>query len=58
MAPGSKVFLSQINITKNKGFGHFNLAAYWKRKYKNKVAKEPWYLLTNLDDLEEVIKIN
>ncbi len=57
IAPGSKVFLSKINITKNKGFGNFNLAGYWKRKYKNKVEKEPWYLLTNLDSLEEVIKI-
>ncbi len=46
-----------INITKNKGFGYFNLAAYWKRQYKNKQEKEPWYLLTNLDNLEEVIKI-
>lgn len=57
LLPGNKVFLSNINITKNKGFGYFNLAAYWKRKYKNKVEKEPWYLLTNLDNLEEVIKI-
>ena len=49
--------MSNINITKKKGFGRFNLAAYWKRSYKNKVEKEPWYLLTNLDNLEEVIKI-
>jgi hypothetical protein len=55
--PGTKLFLSQINLTKNKGFGYFNLAAYWKRKYKGKVEKEPWYLLTNLDNFEEVIKI-
>jgi hypothetical protein len=33
------------------------LAGYWKRKYKNKVEKEAWYLLTNLDNLEEVIQI-
>lgn len=57
IAPGTKVFLSNINITKKKGFGHFNLAAYWKRKYKNKVEKEAWYLLTNFDNLEEVIQI-
>lgn len=57
IAPGTKVFLSNINITKKKGFGHFNLAAYWKRKYKNKIEKEPWYLLTNLDNLEEIITI-
>ena len=57
IVPGTKVFLSNINITKKKGFGYFNLAAYWKRKYKNKLEKEPWYLLTNLDNLEEVIQI-
>lgn len=57
IAPGSKVFFSNIYITKNKGFGYFNLAAYWKRKYNNRTEKEPWYLLTNLDNLEEVIQI-
>ncbi len=57
IAPGTKVFLSNINITKKKGFGRFNWAAYWKRSYKNKVEKEPWYLLTNLDNLEEIITI-
>jgi len=49
--------LSNINITHKKGFGRFNLAAYWNRKYKNKVEKEPWYLLTNLDSLDEVLII-
>ena len=49
--------MSNINITKKKGFGCFNLAAYWKRKYNKKSEKEPWYLLTNLDNLEEVIEI-
>ena len=57
IVPGRKLFLSNINITKKKGFGHFNLAAYWKGKYKNKLEKEPWYLLTNLDNLEEIITI-
>ena len=52
--PGTKIFLSHINITQNKGFGKFNLAAYWKGKYNQKVEKEPWYLLTNLNDLDEV----
>lgn len=55
--PGTKMFISNIYLTKNKGFGYFNLAAYWKRKYKGKVEKEPWYLLTNLDAIEEVIQI-
>ena len=57
VAPGTKIFLQNINITKKKGFGDFNLAAYWKRKYNQKTEKEPWFLLTNLDDLSEIIKI-
>ena len=36
---GTKIFLSNINITHKKGFIYFNLAAYWKRKYKNKMEK-------------------
>lgn len=54
--PGTKVWLSNIYLTKSKGFGRFNLAAYWKRKYNQKTEKEPWFLLTNLEDFEEVIK--
>ncbi|AFZ38321.1 transposase IS4 family protein (plasmid) [Stanieria cyanosphaera PCC 7437] len=55
--PGHQLFLKNINITKNKGFGYFNLAGYWKRKYNKKVEPEPWYLLTNLDNCQEVIKL-
>lgn len=57
VTPGAKVFLQNINITKKKGFGDFNLAAYWKRKYNQKVEKEPWFLLTNLDNLSDIVKI-
>jgi hypothetical protein len=44
-------------ILAKKGFGRFNLAVYWKRKYKTKTEKEPWYLLTNFDDLETAVKV-
>ncbi len=56
VAPGQREFLSQINITHKKGFGQFNLAVYWRRKYKTKQEKSPWYLLTNLADLETAVK--
>ena len=56
VAPGQREFLSQINITHKKGFGRFNWAVYWRRKYKNKPEKLPGYLLTNLADLETAIK--
>jgi hypothetical protein len=57
IAPGQRQFLSEINITQKKGFGRFNLAVYWKRKYKGKPEKAPWYLLTNLSDLEMAVKV-
>ncbi len=57
IAPGQRQFLSKINITQKKGFGRFNLAVYWKRKYKGKPEKAPWYLLTNLSDLETAVKV-
>ena len=56
IAPGQREIFSEINITKKKGFGRFNLAVYWRRKYKNKQEKDPWYLLTNLGDLETAVK--
>jgi hypothetical protein len=53
--PGQSHFFSQVGVGK-KGFGQFNLAVKWKRKYRGKVEKEPWYLLTNLPDLSSTIK--
>ena len=52
-----KRFYSRVNYTKKKGFGYFNLGAYWKRKYGGKQEKQGWYLLTNLSSIEEAIKV-
>ncbi len=57
ISPGMKQFIPKINLTQKKGFGRFNLAIYWKRKYKGKQAQSPWYLLTNLPDCETAVKI-
>lgn len=47
LAPGTKVYLTGVRVTKKKGFeGH--LAAYWKRKDRGQQEKQGWYLLTNL----------
>jgi hypothetical protein len=53
--PGQSHFFSKVRVRKQ-GFGRFNLAVKWKRKYRGKVEKEPWYLLTNLPDLSSTIK--
>ncbi|HEY9873641.1 MAG TPA: IS4 family transposase [Candidatus Obscuribacterales bacterium] len=55
--PGIRIFYPHISLTQKKGFSCFNLAAYWKRKYKSKQEKEPWYLLTNLPDLNSAVRI-
>ncbi|MFM7368493.1 MAG: IS4 family transposase [Sphaerospermopsis kisseleviana] len=55
LTPGTKLFLHDVNITKEKGFGEFNLACKWKKTYRGFKTKEPWYILTNLGDLETAI---
>jgi hypothetical protein len=56
LIPGTKIFLTGIKVTQQKGFGSAAIAACWKRKYRSSVAEEPWYLLTNLLTLEETLK--
>ncbi len=31
LSPGTQLFLHDVNITKEKGFGEFNLAGKWKK---------------------------
>lgn len=49
LLPGTSFFLTGVKVTKQKGFGLFNVAGYWRRKSKGKVEDEGWYLLTNLE---------
>lgn len=48
--PGMARFYRQVFCNKGDGLGPFNLAVYWKRKYRGKGPKAPWYILTNLRD--------
>jgi hypothetical protein len=54
---GIKQIQMGIKVTKRTGFSKNNLGIYHKRKRKNKGSKEPWYILTSLNDVEEVMKI-
>ncbi|MFM7438267.1 MAG: IS4 family transposase [Snowella sp.] len=56
LAPGTSLFLNDVKITKIKGFGEFNLACKWKKTYRGFKTKEPWFILTNLGNVEEAIK--
>ena len=55
LEPGMSCYYQGIRVTKTKGFSGFNLAAKYKRNYKNKSSKEPWYILTNLDNLSAAV---
>lgn len=57
LAPGMKLFLTEVKFTKKKGFGQFSLAAYWKRKYRGQGPDEGWYILTNLNSLSAALKV-
>ncbi|WP_427162864.1 IS4 family transposase [Aliinostoc sp. HNIBRCY26] len=49
--PGTRQFYANICCTKKHQLGNFNLAAYWKRKYRGQAPKAPWYILTSLPSL-------
>ena len=55
--PGDKVSYNHVLVTEDNQKNRFNVVVYWRRKYKNKQLPSPWYLLTNLENKEEVIKI-
>lgn len=56
LAPGVSFFLQDIQLTKQQGFGKFNLVGYYPRKYRGKIEPCGWYLLTNLPSLKAAIK--
>lgn len=56
LMPGISLFLPDIQITKQQGFGRFNLVGYYPRKYRGKVQPSGWYLLTNLSSSDAAIQ--
>jgi hypothetical protein len=53
--PGMSKFYEKVKCGKGDELGLFNIAVYWKRKYRNKGPKEPWYILTNLPTLQQTL---
>lgn len=53
--PGTKLFLNDRQVTKQKGFGTFNIACKWKRSYDGFTTEEPWFILTNLKTIDDGI---
>lgn len=52
LAPGISMFFAGVNVTKQRGFGSFNVACKWRRHYRHKHTSEGWFLLTNLTTLK------
>lgn len=55
--PGERALYSKVKVTESERQERFNVVVYWRRKYNNKQLPHPWYLLTNLENTDEVIKI-
>ena len=55
LAPGMTLFFEGIKVTKTHGFGGWNLAVYWRRRYRNSGAKEGWFVLTNLGSFQQAM---
>ena len=53
--PGHRVLYNKVLVTEDNQKDRFNVVVYWRRKYNNKQLPSPWYLLTNLENKEEVL---
>lgn len=55
LEPGNSFFNEDVTIRKTEPIAGFNLAGKWLGKYRNILAKEPWYILTSLPALQAAI---
>ena len=55
--PGSATLLEQVRLNKRDPLGPFNLAVRWKRRYRSKGSKDPWYLLSTLSNLNQIVAL-
>ena len=55
LRPGKSLYLHQVKLTKQLGFGQVNIAGYWSQKTKKNHKDEGWYLITNLSNLKLAI---
>ena len=55
--PGDRIIHRRSLVTEENTKDRFNVVIYWKKKNKKKQLPEPWYLITNLGNKDEVIKI-
>ncbi|WP_287660276.1 MULTISPECIES: IS4 family transposase [unclassified Microcystis] len=56
VSQGTRLFLTNIKVSKAHQLTGVSMGIYWKRTYREMGELEPWYLLTNLPNLAETIK--
>lgn len=56
LLPGIQLYFEGVKVTRQKGFGQFNVAAKWQRKLKGDSPKEPWYILTSLPNVSTAVE--
>lgn len=55
LRPGNQFFLDGVSVTKQQGFGTFNVAAKWKKKVQGWAPDEGWFILTNFATVDLAI---
>ncbi|HLO49551.1 MAG TPA: IS4 family transposase [Kamptonema sp.] len=55
LVPGTSFYFREVKVTKQKGFGKFDIAGYWRRKYRDSGEDEGWYLLTNIGSFKKAV---
>jgi len=53
LQPGLSLYFQGVKVTKTKGFLGANVVCKWKRKYRGWTADEGWFILSNLNSLNE-----
>jgi hypothetical protein len=52
LLPGTRFFITDVKVTKQQGFGKFNVAGYWRRKYGGKVEDEGYISVLQIHQVE------
>ena len=55
--PGTAQLLEQVQLNKRNPMGPFNLAVRWKRRYRGQGPKDPWYLLSTLGNVDQIVAL-
>ena len=55
--PGNRVLYRRVLVTEQNQRDRFNLVVYWQRRYNKKQLPHPWYLISNLENKDEIIRI-